>query len=179
MEDLLRKLGLIVDHQMNLPVEKAEFVSILRTHVDSGGGLFEVFSSSKNIFKGYVDLKGFELKKRRKLFTRRHNLTRATGRFTQLGDQLRIDTKINAFHWSMAIFYLFVSAFYIIFLGAFFLTDAFSASDMPPFLPIFFLLHAAIMFAIPYFLMKSSVKQMTHDLEREFYYLLQNHGTTV
>jgi hypothetical protein len=179
MEDLLRKLGLIVDHQMELPVEKARFVSILRENVDSGGGVFEAFSSNKNVFKGFVDLSGFELKKRRKLFGRRHNLTKATGTFSQLGDTLRVDTRINGFHWSMIIFYTFLIIFYVFFLGAFFLTDAFSGSDMPPFLPIFFLLHAAIMIAIPYFLMKSGVRQMQHELEREFFYLLQKDGTTV
>lgn len=179
MENLLRRLGLIVDHQMELPVEKGEFASILRQNVDAGGGLFEVFSSSKNIFKGYVDLRGFELKKRRKLFTRRHNLTKATGTFSQLGDKLRIDTKFNAFHWSMSLYYFFVIVFYAIFLSVFLFTDSFPREDMPPFLPIFLLLHAAIMFAIPYFLMKSSIKQMQHELEREFFYLLQQDETTV
>ncbi|PHN01526.1 hypothetical protein [Flavilitoribacter nigricans] len=179
MKDLLKNLGLLVDHQMQLPVDKTRFVGILRENVDDGGSLFDVFSSSKNVFKGYVDLGGFELKKRRKLFGRRHNLTKATGTFSQFGDTLQVDTEINGFHWSMAVFYVFVFLFYAVFLGAFFFTDSFDNSDTPPFLPIFFLLHAAIMIAIPYFLMKSGVKQMKHDLEREFFYLLQQDGTTV
>lgn len=179
MEDFLKRLGLIVDHQMELPVEKARFVSILRENVDRGGGVFEAFSANSNVFKGSVDLSGFELKKRRRLFGRRHNLTKATGTFSQLGDTLRVDTRINGFHWSMTIFYVLLILFYGFFLGGFLLTDAFSGSDMPPFLPFFFLLHAAIMVVIPYFLMKSGVKQMKHELEREFFYLLQKDGTTV
>lgn len=179
MEDLLRRLGIIVDHHLELPVEKGEFVGILRQSVDAGGGLFEAFSSSKNVFKGYVDLRGFELKKRRKLFTRRHNFTKATGTFSQLGDILHIDTRINGFHWSMSVYYFFVTFFYAIFLGVILFTDSFAGEDMPPFIPIFLLLHAAIMFVIPYFLMKSGVRQMQHDLEREFFYLLQKNGTTV
>jgi hypothetical protein len=66
----------------------------------------------------------------------------------------------------MIIFYVFLVLLYSIFMiGLIF-------SDKPPFfvLPLI-LMHGVFMFSIPYFVMRSSVKNLKYELEREFYYL--------
>lgn len=178
MESFFRNLGLIIDHRMELPVQKSWFVRVLQENV-AEGSLFEAFSSNKAVFKGFVDQHGFELKQRRRMFRRKNNPTRAKGVFSQLGDTLRIDVKITAYHWSIILYYLFVVAFFGIFLSAFLLGEFDSSGPPHPMILVFLFFQAALMIFLPYFLLKSGVKQMKEELEREFYYLLQKHEDTV
>ncbi|MTB50696.1 hypothetical protein [Lewinella sp. W8] len=175
MKDLLEKLHLLQYQTIRLNLPKTVFVSRLREQVDEGSiGIFsdsfDVFSSSKNEYKGHVDLRGFRIKRRKRLFDFNMNLAIASGTYREEGEQLIIDTEINGFSGVMIPFYIFVALFYVIFI-AIFLGAGEMDGAMPVFVLPFILLHALFMFGLPYLLMRGSVSRMQRELEREFFFL--------
>ncbi|PTT08638.1 hypothetical protein DBR27_07290, partial [Flavobacterium sp. HMWF030] len=71
MDAFLRKIQLIKDINIQLPVSKIDFIQKFRNNVDESDLSFvpfEVFQSSNNEYKGNISNNEFELKKRRKLF---------------------------------------------------------------------------------------------------------------
>lgn len=173
VKDFLQRIGLIDNFTIDLPIQKAAFVERLRQNVSPNGHLLEAFSGDKNIYKGSVDLRGFRIKRRRRLFDTRQNFAVASGTFSQLGDELRVDTEVNGFHWSMTILFVFIILIYIASFVVILLTGGESGADenLPLFILPFILLHAVLMLAIPYLVLKNSVRWMKHDLQREFYFL--------
>ena len=175
MKEFLEKIRLIEHLTTEVEIQKSEFVATLERNVDKGGldffsDAFDVFSSSKNEYKGHVGPAGFKIKKRRRLFDMHMSLAVASGSYRQRDEKLVIETEINGFSGIMIPFYLFAILFYSIFIVAFIFTDGIKGDTSWFALP-FILLHAAFMFGIPYFIMRRSAKRMKHDLEREFYYL--------
>ena len=84
MNEFLKKIKLIQVLTIEIEISKSEFVSKLKEQVDEGStGIFsnpfEVFSSSKNEYKGSVRFDGFEIKRRKKLFDMNINLSVASG----------------------------------------------------------------------------------------------------
>ena len=174
MKRFLRKIKLITDFSTNVHIQKHEFVRKFKQHVDEKSvGLFsdafDIFSSSKNEYKGRVEIDGFKIKRKRKLFDTGLNLSVAQGSYKQEGETLTIEAEINGFSGAMIPFYLFAIVFYSVFI-ALLLTGDHEESPISFLLP-FVLFHAAFMFGIPYYMMRSSVEKMKHDLEREFYYM--------
>ena len=175
MKELLKKLKLIDYLQIELIIQKNDFVNKLRNHVDEGStgvfsSPFEAFSSSKNEYKGQVGYDGFKIKRKRKFFDTNMNLAVASGTYRQNSEKLIIETEINGFSGMMIPFYLFALVFYSIFIGAFFMADNIKGNGAGFALPFIFI-HAAFMFGLPYFMMRRSTKRMKHELEREFYYM--------
>ena len=128
MKEFLKKIKLIEYLTTDVDIQKTEFVSKFRQHVDEGStgmffDTFDVFSSSKNEYKGQVGYEGFKIKRRRKFFDMNMNLAIANGTYRQNNEKLIIETEINGFSGMMIPFYLFVIIFYSIFIGAFFMTD--------------------------------------------------------
>jgi hypothetical protein len=172
MKNYLRQFGLIDTLRIELPISKAEFVGILKKNIDTHTNFFEAFSSSKNIYKGSVNASGFELKRRKRPFDTKYHAATAKGSFTQLGDTLRIDIEINGFSTAMMVFYLLgllIYSFFIVFI--LFVNNSPGVDEIPGFILPFILLHAALMFTIPYFVLKRGVKRMKHNLEREIYFM--------
>lgn len=172
MKEFLKRLKLIDYLTLTLPTEKTEFVNRLSEITDFGSSgmfsdAFDVFSSSKNEFKGQVDLNGFKLKRRRRFFDSNMNFTTANGTFKESNNQLTIETELNGFNNFFYIFYGFLILFYSIFIFSLLVNDNNIGFIAIPFL----LLHGAFMFALPYFIIRRSVKRLKYDLEREFFYL--------
>ena len=163
MREFLEKIKLIEYLTTEIEIQKNEFVSKFRNHVDEEStgifsGTFEVFSSSKNEYKGHVGFDGFKIKRRRRFFDRNMSMAVASGNYKQNNEILIIETKINGFSRSMIPFYLFGILFYSIFIGAFFLTENIEGNAVGIGIP-FIIIHAALMFGIPYFMMRSSTKK--------------------
>jgi hypothetical protein len=170
MNNFLRKINLIKDINIELQISKIDFTKKFRENVDEsnlGFEPFEVFTSSKNEYKGTIENNGFELKKRRKLFDTSHSFAKATGKFTQETDKLIIKTEVNGFQRKMIFFLGFFLLFYAIFFSVFLFTDTGGATF---FVFPFLVLHMTFMLGIPYFIMRRSVNRMTYDLERDFHY---------
>ena len=71
MNDYLKKIKLAQEINIELQISKSDFTKKFRENVDEsdlGFEPFEVFTSSKNEYKGNIENNRFELKKRRKLF---------------------------------------------------------------------------------------------------------------
>lgn len=174
MQELLRKYKVIDDLTIQLTIDKADFIQKFRQHVEPGdtgiiGNPFEVFSSSDQEFRGQVDLNGFVIRKRRKMFEPYANIAKAEGTFHQDQDKLRITTTVNAFNGMFLFYYVFVTFVYLAFTVV-----IIAVEDIPVFVIPFLLLHAALMYGIPFFLMRGGVKRMKRDLEREFFYMTKS-----
>lgn len=157
MKEFLKKIKLVENLTTDIEIQKTEFVSKFRQHVDKGStGLFsdtfDIFSSSKNEYKGQVGYGGFKIKRRRKFFDMTMNLAVASGTYQQHNEKLIIEAEINGFSGIMIPFYLFAIIFYCIFIGAFFMADNIEGNATGFALPFIFI-HAAFMFGIPYFIM--------------------------
>jgi hypothetical protein len=175
MKALLRKLQLIDYLTTNLRMDKTNFVQRLSSITDEGStgmfsDTFDAFSSSKNEFKGQVNYDGFKLKRRRRFFDTNINTAVANGTLSENNGQLIVETEINGFNNFFIAFYIFLIIFYSIFV--FGVTS--SADNIEFFAIPFFLLHGTLMFSIPYFMMRRSVKRLKYELEREFFYLTKD-----
>lgn len=175
MKGFLKKLKLIDYLSTELEIDKNDFFNRLKASVDEGdigmfSETFDVFSSSKNEYKGHVGLGVFKIKRRRKFFDMNMHLAIAKGTFKQRDNHLKIDTEINGFSGMMIPFYVFLIVFYLIFIIGFSTTNNVEGNMDAVALP-FIIIHATFMLGIPYFMMRRSVKRMKHELEREFYYM--------
>ncbi|UPZ15662.1 hypothetical protein [Flavobacterium humidisoli] len=171
MNDFLRKIHLVKDISIQLPVSKIDFIQKFRNHVDQSDLSFvpfEVFQSSRNEYKGNISNNSFELRKRRKLFDTNYSFAKVTGHFTEENNQLNINAEINGFRKRMLLFLGIVVMFYSIFLFA----SLFLGSDstVPFFILPFLLFHMSLMLGIPYFVIRRSVKRMIYDIERDLHY---------
>ena len=175
MKDFLKRIKLIDNLQTELEIERTDFVHKLSQHVDEGStgifsDAFDVFSKSKNEYKGKVDINGFKIKRRKRLFDTNINLAVASGRYNQKGNKLIIDTEINGFSPIFIPFFIFCLLFYPIFITIFLFAENTDTATMLFAIP-FILLHGSFMLGIPYFLMRRGVKRLKRELEREFFYL--------
>lgn len=170
MNDYLKKINLAQEINIELQISKSDFTKKFRENVDEsnlGFEPFEVFTSSKNEYKGFIENNSFELKKRQKLFDTNYSFSKATGTIVQETDKLIIKTLICGFQKKMFVVFGFLIVFYAIFLSSIFIGD----DNAPKFFILPFLLfHASLMIGIPYFVMRRSVKRMVYDLERDFHY---------
>lgn len=172
MKEFLKRLKLIDSMTTNLQTSKIEFVNRLNEITDKGGigimsDTFDVFSSSKNEFKGQVDFENFKIKRRRRFFDTNMNFAVAKGTFIENNGLLIVETEINGFNNFFIVFYVLLIIFYSIFIFALSCDNINESFIAIPFL----LLHGAFMFAIPYLVMRRSVKRLKYELEREFFYL--------
>ena len=178
MREILRKLKLVEYLTTELNIDKNEFVRNFREQVDHGdvgfmSGAFDVFSSSKNEYKGYVGPDYFKIKRRRRFFDTSMNVALAKGTYEQKEGSLLITTEVNGFSMMMIPFYLFALFFYLIFLVSFLFSDGWMGNDTVFIVP-FMLIHAAFMLGMPYFMMRRSTKRLAYELEREFFYMTKN-----
>ena len=185
MKEFLKKIKLIEHSTTELNIEKDEFVTTFKQYVDEGGtgfmsDSFDVFSSSKNEYKGHVGFDSFKIKRRRRFFDTNMNLAVASGIYRQEENTLVIETEINGFSGMMIPFYLFALVCYSIFIVTSFFaedTGGIGAGFALPFL----IIHASFMLVFPYFMMIRSTKRMAHELEREYFYMTKgkaNHHNT-
>ncbi len=178
MKDFLVTLKLVQFLQIELEVDKADFVKILKSNVDLGSTSrmfsgFEAFSSSKNEFKGNVSAIGFELRKRRRFFDMNGAaMAVAKGKFTQRGEKLIIDCEVNGYHWFMGVILGVLILFYV-FMGI----GIMAAGDgLDTFFAVpFIIVHGLFMMGIPYFIMRMGVRKTHRELERELYFMLKDY----
>lgn len=175
MKDFLKKIKLVADLTTEIEIQKSEFINKFKHHVDEGdvgpflGGL-DIFSSSKNEYKGHVGFDKFKIKRRRRIFDTNMNFAVASGTYRQRENRLIIETEINGFSGMMIPFYILITVFYSIFIVGFFMAENTSDSDFF-FAGPFIFIHALFMFGIPYFIMRRSTQRLKYELEREFHYI--------
>lgn len=144
---------------VTLSIGKIDFIGRLYKITDAGNigvfsSVFDIFSSSKNELKGQVDLEGFKLQRRAKLFDTSMNFAIANGQFREADGELVIETEINVLSNYLLFFYGVLIIFYFIIIVILLFSDNKSSVIAIPFI----ILHGAIMFAVRYFIMRRSVK---------------------
>lgn len=183
MKRFLQKLKLIDFLDTELEITKSDFHKKLsgivdETNIGFMSDFFDLFSSSKNEYKGYVDFTHFKLKRRKRLFEMGLNFPNAKGKVDQKGDSLIIKTEINAFKGIMVFFILFILLFYTIAIIS--MLTIGSQENEEVFIAIpFILIHACFMLGIPYLVLRRSVKRFKYDFERELYYLTKNNLSSI
>lgn len=177
MTTILRKLKLIDNFHIELNTTKNDFITKFSANVDYGetgffSDPFEAFASSKNEYKGKINYEEFEIKRRKKLFDFSGSFAKAKGNFLEEGNILILEGEINAFNPIYIPFFIFGLIFYLIFFSAIIIMGINNEGFPLLFLP-FIILHACLMFGIPFFIMRRSVKKLKYDLEREFYFIIK------
>ncbi len=175
MKEFLAKIKVVDYLKTEIQIQKNHFVAVFKQMVDEGGTGFmsdacDVFSRSKNEYKGHVGYEHFKIKRKRRLFDMNMNSAVAQGGYRQKENVLVIEAEINGFSGMMIPFYIFTTAIYLILIAAFLFADNIQG-DGAVFAFPFIIIHAAFMLGIPYFMMRRSTARMKHDLEREFFYL--------
>ena len=176
MENTLHKINLIEYLRLELEVQKNDFVTKLREHVDQGStsslsDAFDVFSRSKNEYKGEVNYNSFKIKRKKKFFEANFNTAIANGTYYQKDNTLVIEAEINGFRKIFIFYYLFLIIFYLFFITGFTFFNTDQSGHINLFSTLFIFLHGLFMLSLPYFLMRRSVKRLKRELEREFFYL--------
>jgi len=175
MKEFLEKIKLVDYMTTEIEMQKDEFVKKFKESVDEGSvdffsGAFDVFSSSKNEYKGHVGLKDFEIKRRKRMFDVNMSFAVAKGKFKSNEENIIVETEINGFSGMMIPFYLFLILFYLGFVGMIFFAGETGNDEVLMAFP-FLIIHAVFMLGIPYFMMRRGVKRMKYELERDFFYL--------
>ena len=178
MEDFLKKLKLLKEISISLNTQRSEFVPALKKYVDSAkinnpfSRLEDIFTSSKNSYKGIVTSRDFEIKKRLRFGDSKFSGAKITGTFQDFGDTLIIKAKVNAWNNFMFFFYGFVIIFYFVF-GILMVPeiinsgeDFFSVIIIP-----FLFIHAFFMLGMPYFFMRRSVLRTLREFEKEIHFI--------
>jgi hypothetical protein len=173
MNNILRKIGLLDSMKVELEIDKKEFVKILKANVDENKSDFlDVFSSSKNNYKGVVSYDSFEIKRKHRLFDMNMNFAKVMGKFKQKENNLLIDMNINAFQGKMMVMFIFMLLFYTIFIIGFSFAENVDGNAAGIALPFIFI-HALFMFGIPYLMSRRSVSRMKYEIERDLYFMLK------
>jgi hypothetical protein len=169
MKGFFRKIGLVDNVSIELPVRRDEFLKTLRIHVDEPGGeLFEVFSNSKNDYKGRVSHDTFDIRKRRRLFDSRLNFARAAGRVSGKDDSTIIDVELTGYSPLVIPFFVFLFLVYgFVIASILFQSDGFLWT-----IPLV-VLHALFMIGIPYIVMRKSMSRIRYDMERDFFFMIR------
>ena len=175
MKNLLIKLKLIDYLNTELKISKSEFLRKLNLIVDEGStnsltDIFDVFSSSKNEYKGKVDFSKFEIKRKRKFFDINFNFPLAKGTVNQKGELLYINTEINAFKGLIVFFFIILLIFYSIFLITLIFGGINEGKESLIIIP-FILIHGSLMLGMPYLFLRKSVERFKYNFERELFYL--------
>ncbi|KGL63323.1 hypothetical protein [Polaribacter sp. Hel1_85] len=178
MKKILEKIKLIDFLETELEIPKNEFTNRFSKIVDEGStnslfDMFDIFSSSKNEYKGEIEFSRFKIKRKKKFFDMNIIFPVAKGFLNQKDDKLFIKTEINAFKGIMIIFFVFIILIYLVIAISLFTnnnTDDFSIYLAIPFL----LIHGSFMIGIPYLLLRRSVKRFKYEFERELFYLTKN-----
>lgn len=173
MKIYLKKLGVVGILRTEFEISKTDFTGILRDNVDEDRfNLFEIFSSSKNEYKGTVTPEGFKLQRRKRFLDFNMNFAKAFGSFSQTDGKLLIETEINAFYGHMIFYFVFLSLAYSVLIVGFFLSANVGGSEAK-FAAPFLLFHATLMFGFPILLMRRNVSRMKYELERDFLYMIE------
>lgn len=152
-------------------ISKDEFVNSLEKVVEEGSidmfsDLSDALSSDKREFRGEVNPHGFKIKRKKKFFDTSANMAIAYGEFIEREGQLIIETEIRGF---LNFFKFLIPVFLAFYFFIFFLII--TSKDTPLFVVAFLCFHMTIMFLIPFFISRRSVKKLKYELEREFYFL--------
>ncbi len=168
MENLLKKLKIKKKYKIDLTVSKAEFIERLRENTVIGDPSalfsgFEFFSSTNKMFKGIIKSNGFLIRRYRSGVMSQMP-TSARGKIYEGSSGITIDTEITSYRSIFIFYYIMLIVIYSVLIGAFF----FSSSNPDSFVLPFIIFHAFLMFFLPIFMMRRSVRIFSEDISVRF-----------
>jgi len=170
LEKFLKKIKLVRDYSIPVPMDRKEFVRLAAKNIDIGNNsifsLFsERFSSSKNKYVGELDYNGFQFRKRKKIIDFNKNSSVVKGVFRQKGDKLYMETEIKPFSIIAITVYVFIVLFFIYFVGFKLVNSAEPLWSIVSAL----LIQASLLFGVPYLVARSRIKRMYIELRKDIY----------
>jgi len=172
IRNLLIKIGLIEFLKIELDVNKLKFFEIFRNNVDGSQSLiFDLFSSSKNQYKGTVNIDGFQINHKLNFFDSNRSFVDLTGSIEQKDNKLLIETEINAFSRLISINIIMIFVIYLVILISYITIKIKGiAADLGiPFIIISLIF--LFLFLISYLFMKRSVTKIKYEFERDLYFM--------
>src|SRR5688572_17993077 len=164
MKKALQNLGLYDRLRMELPISRNDFVRALSAHVD------DTLSSGRKIYKGTVTSDSFELKRKRRLFDTNLAWIKLQGKFREKDNALIIDIELSVFHALLIPFLIFGIIAYGVAIPVV-VADT-TNGNVPAWMTSFIVLHAVLMFGIPYFIARNGIQASKYNIERDLFYLL-------
>ena len=165
----LEKIKLIDRYKVELNISKDEFVEWFSRKVDKSvlGGFdllledTEIYSKSKNTYKGYVNKSVFKVKLRNKLFDSGFNSSIATGKYVQEEGMLFIEIAIGNMQ---TIYYRILPSIVV------FVLFMINVSDLiTGFYKYIFILGCfTVLIFAQYFWLSKSVKKLKKALQKDF-----------
>ena len=180
MSSFLERIKLKTSYEVEYPIGQEEFTALFKENVDYGDTSlqpFEALKSSENDYVGDISKYGFKLRRRRRMFDFNQNLSIVSGEFLGLTRNITIRLTINAFRKILLIPLILLLLLYAvgIVVGIIFSIREDSAIITYILPPV--LIHGLLMFGIPYFLMRRSVRKMKKEIDREFTYWISKNKT--
>lgn len=179
MKQLLKRVGLIENFTIELPVSSAEFVKALSANIDEPAiDFFEIPFPGEKIYKGTVRDNSFELRRRKKFIDRGSWLIKINGRFSQSDVNVKVDLELVAFHMAVVpllavwpLFGLYIVA--VALKGLFHVGEHFndySVLGLP-----FLLTHASFVLSGPYYALRNGLHWAKYNIERDLPFMMTMH----
>lgn len=158
---------------MELPIARVDFVNTLQRNIASPTpDLLDLFSPSTYTYKGTVANNQFELSRKKRLLDADTNYAIAKGRLTQDDNKLTINIDVNGFRPPVIPFMIFSGVFYFFFFAA--LLAGKIGPQISGWMVTLFLVHATLIFGLPYLIMRKSVSAMRTDIERDIKVMMRD-----
>ena len=169
---ILQKLGLVQVYEIEFKVSKQDFITTLNNNIDQPQSILSIGSKSqKNIYNGIVHNDRFELKKTRKLFDRRKNYTKVSGKILERNNNLIVEVEFNGFQ---GYYMYFCSAFFILYLVILIISqiDANNNREKATIIKLLSLMFL-LFYVFFYFQIKKGVDQLKNNFEHDLHQIIE------
>jgi hypothetical protein len=170
MSDLLDKLGLSDKIRLELPVSRAQLIAAIESNIDPPSfPFFDTYAKGHKLYRGRITSEGFDILRTHQRHAKKIG-TRAIGKFISHGDHLIIDIQLTAFHPLQIPFLVLGILVYVLTFWAI-VTDR-TENNAPWMIPALFA-HAAIMFGVPYWIVKSALRESKGEIDKNIRLMLR------
>ena len=173
MKNLIRKIHLVENLKIKLEIDETEFIKKLESQVDETQSDFlDLFSRSKNKYKGMVFQNSFELKRKKRFSDSKANYAIATGTFEQADNNLIVTLEIKAFDEDVLNFSICGLLAFTLLINCILLFSKWEGHLGIYTIP-FILILDSFLLGWPYILFRGSVKRMAFELKKDLYLMTE------
>ena len=167
MEDFLRRIKLLVNFSLTLPINRHDFENKLSKLTIPNAGLMEGLSNSGKLFVGEISLSQLSLRPK-KTFTQRNFIyhTRLNAKLNSTSNSVTIEGEIGLTKNFTRLTLTLFSFFFVITIPL--ITRANATAGLIVAFQLCFML------GVFYFLFRNTIKQSKNFFERELYFLTNN-----
>jgi hypothetical protein len=175
-EDLLQKLKLRDQLILTLDIPRFDLTYRLLELVEEGDpkshmNPFEAFSTNRRSYIGRVNEYGFKVRKKRTFFHASGSSAMAVGIYQEQDDRLSVKVDLQPLHKFTLYLLPIVLVFYVLLISMF---SASGSADTSFYL--FITLHALLMMVLPIFMMRSGIRKLKKELDRDLALVVRDHS---